>query len=122
MQCMSNTGVAENIAWLFIQPSLAIGGEAALLSALYIVTALLSEILTNNAAAALMYPIGQIAGDALGEKNWESMQDGVRAKVTDMEPMECKRGEQKREGARAGGGERERAGESVHGEKYIFAL
>jgi len=65
-QAISNTGVAENIAWLFIQPSIAIGGEAALLSSLYVITALLSEILTNNAAAALMYPIAQIAGEALG--------------------------------------------------------
>eukprot|EP00955_Chlamydomonas_euryale_P055302 356095-Chlamydomonas_euryale.AAC.2 len=66
---ISNTGVAENIAWLFIQPSIAIGGEAALLSSLYVITALLSEILTNNAAAALMYPIAQIAGEALGESH-----------------------------------------------------
>eukprot|EP00798_Chlamydomonas_sp_ICE-L_P002124 gene2124-18169_t len=40
--------------------------KAGILSCIYIVTALLSEILTNNAAAALMFPIATIAGDALG--------------------------------------------------------
>lgn len=62
---MSNTGVAGNIAWVFIQLGVKIGGRAGILSCVYIVTALLSEILTNNAAAALMYPIASIAGDAL---------------------------------------------------------
>lgn len=65
-QAISNTGVAENIAWLLIQPSIAIGGTAPFLSSMYIITALLSEILTNNAAAALMFPIASIAGNALG--------------------------------------------------------
>ncbi|KAG1656604.1 hypothetical protein FOA52_008427 [Chlamydomonas sp. UWO 241] len=65
-QAISNTGVADNIAWLLIQPSIAIGGTAPFLSSMYIITALLSEILTNNAAAALMYPIASIAGNALG--------------------------------------------------------
>eukprot|EP00798_Chlamydomonas_sp_ICE-L_P007288 gene7288-403_t len=63
---MSNSGVAGNIAWLFIQLGLKIGGRAGILSCIYIVTALLSEILTNNAAAALMFPVATIAGDALG--------------------------------------------------------
>ncbi len=32
----------------------------------YIATAMLSEILTNNAAGAVMYPIGATAADELG--------------------------------------------------------
>ena len=33
---------------------------------MYLVTGLLSEILTNNAAAALMYPIASAVGDDMG--------------------------------------------------------
>uniref|UniRef100_A0A7S3R0T2 Citrate transporter-like domain-containing protein n=1 Tax=Dunaliella tertiolecta TaxID=3047 RepID=A0A7S3R0T2_DUNTE len=40
--------------------------QAAITSCLYIATGALSEILTNNAAAALMYPIAAAAGDKLG--------------------------------------------------------
>ena len=40
--------------------------QIAILSSLYIATGALSEILTNNAAAALMYPIASAAGDKLG--------------------------------------------------------
>lgn len=65
-EAMRNTGVAGNIAWLFIQLGIRIGGQAGILSCVYIVTALLSEMLTNNAAAAIMYPIASLAGKALG--------------------------------------------------------
>ncbi len=41
--------------------------QISILSALYIATGALSEILTNNAAAALMYPIASVAGERLGE-------------------------------------------------------
>uniref|UniRef100_A0A7S3R255 RCK C-terminal domain-containing protein n=1 Tax=Dunaliella tertiolecta TaxID=3047 RepID=A0A7S3R255_DUNTE len=61
-----NTGVAQNIAWLFMKISISIGGKVPIYSSLYIVTSLLSEILTNNAAAALMYPIAAIAAEGLG--------------------------------------------------------
>ncbi|KAF5834937.1 citrate transporter-domain-containing protein [Dunaliella salina] len=60
-----NTGVAQNIAWLFMKISISIGGKVPIYSSLYIVTSLLSEILTNNAAAALMYPIAAIAAEGL---------------------------------------------------------
>jgi di/tricarboxylate transporter len=33
---------------------------------MYLVTGLLSEVLTNNAAAALMYPIAASVGDDMG--------------------------------------------------------
>lgn len=41
----------------------AIGGRTAALGSMYLVTGLLSEVLTNNAAAALMYPIAANVGD-----------------------------------------------------------
>jgi hypothetical protein len=43
-----------------------IGGSGPALVAIYIATALMSELLTNNAAGAIMYPIAAIAGDQLG--------------------------------------------------------
>ncbi|KXZ43507.1 hypothetical protein GPECTOR_88g450 [Gonium pectorale] len=42
-----------------------VGGTGSALIAIYIATALMSELLTNNAAGAIMYPIAAIAGDAL---------------------------------------------------------
>jgi di/tricarboxylate transporter len=44
----------------------AIGGQTAALCCIYLVTATLSEVLTNNATAALMYPIAASAADTLG--------------------------------------------------------
>lgn len=44
----------------------AIGGKTAALGSMYLVTGLLSEVLTNNAAAALMYPIAANVGDDMG--------------------------------------------------------
>lgn len=44
----------------------AIGGQTAALACIYLVTSLLSELLTNNAAAAIMYPIASSAADTLG--------------------------------------------------------
>jgi len=44
--------------------------QAAITSSLYIATGVLSEILTNNAAAALMYPIAAAAGDRLGARTF----------------------------------------------------
>ena len=41
--------------------SRAIGGQTAALTAMYLVIALLSELLTNNAAAALMFSTPQLA-------------------------------------------------------------
>ena len=46
--------------------SRAIGGQTAALTAMYLVTALLSELLTNNAAAAIMFPIAAELAKALG--------------------------------------------------------
>jgi di/tricarboxylate transporter len=43
-----------------------VGTEGSALTAVYVATALLSELLTNNAAGAIMFPIAAIAGDSLG--------------------------------------------------------
>lgn len=43
-----------------------IGGQTAALCCIYLVTAILSEMLTNNAAGAIMYPIAASTGEQLG--------------------------------------------------------
>ena len=58
--------VARAIAELFVALSRAIGGQTAALTCSYLVTALLSELLTNNAAAALMFPIASSLAEQLG--------------------------------------------------------
>ncbi|GAQ88450.1 hypothetical protein KFL_004290065 [Klebsormidium nitens] len=63
---METSGVAQAIADVFTDISDAIGGKAAAFVAIYITTAFLSEIVSNNAAGALMYPIAARLGDALG--------------------------------------------------------
>lgn len=50
---------------VFINLGDKIGTEGAALTGIYVATALLSEILTNNAAGAIMYPIAASAGDKL---------------------------------------------------------
>lgn len=54
--------------WIFCDSiaGKAIGGKTAALGSMYLVTGLLSEVLTNNAAAALMYPIAANVGDDMG--------------------------------------------------------
>ncbi|GBF89760.1 sodium sulfate co-transporter [Raphidocelis subcapitata] len=51
---MEKTKVALGIAEVFAALSARIGGSTAALTSMYLVTALLSELLTNNAAAAIM--------------------------------------------------------------------
>ncbi|PNW74959.1 hypothetical protein CHLRE_12g502600v5 [Chlamydomonas reinhardtii] len=62
---LEGTGVAAKFANAIISIGKGAGGTGAALIAIYIATALLSELLTNNAAGAIMYPIAAIAGDAL---------------------------------------------------------
>jgi hypothetical protein len=50
------------LRWLPIPPGRKIGGSTAALTCIYIVTALLSELLTNNAAAAIMWVCIPAAG------------------------------------------------------------
>ena len=50
-------GAAKAIANLLVKAGQALGGGAAIKIAVYIATVLLSNVVANNAAAALMYPI-----------------------------------------------------------------
>lgn len=63
---MEKTKLALAIAELFVGLAKVIGGQTAALSCIYLVTALLSELLTNNASAAIMFPIAAAAADQLG--------------------------------------------------------
>jgi hypothetical protein len=62
---LENTGVAAKIANAIIGIGNSIGGTGPALIAIYIATAVMSEILTINAAGAIMYPIAAIAGEKL---------------------------------------------------------
>jgi hypothetical protein len=63
---MEVTGVAQLFASVFVKLSKAIGGQTAPLISIYMTAGLLTEILTNNATAALVYPIAARLGDSLG--------------------------------------------------------
>ncbi len=58
------TGAAEYLALNLMQ--LAAGNPLLLLAATYVITSLLTEVITNNATAVLMFPIVMAAADALG--------------------------------------------------------
>ncbi|PNH03965.1 putative sodium/sulfate cotransporter 3 [Tetrabaena socialis] len=62
---LDNTGVAAKVANGIIKIGRSVGSDGAALVAIYIATAVMSELLTNNAAGAIMYPIAAIAGDTL---------------------------------------------------------
>ncbi|KXZ43506.1 hypothetical protein GPECTOR_88g449 [Gonium pectorale] len=62
---LEKTSVAAKFANGIISIGRNVGGTGSALIAIYIATALMSELLTNNAAGAIMYPIAAIAGDAL---------------------------------------------------------
>ncbi|GIL57892.1 hypothetical protein Vafri_13129 [Volvox africanus] len=62
---LENTGVAAKVANAIISIGHRIGGTGPALIAIYIATAVMSELLTNNAAGAIMYPIAAIAGEKL---------------------------------------------------------
>ncbi|CAJ1949845.1 unnamed protein product [Cylindrotheca closterium] len=62
-----NSGVAASIANFLVDVGNAIGiGEAGLLGAVYFATFLISNVVTNNAAAALLFPIALDAADQTG--------------------------------------------------------
>lgn len=63
-KAMETTGAAATIAEELI--NFAGGNERAVLIALYLVTMLFTELITNNAAAVLMFPIALAAGEKLG--------------------------------------------------------
>ena len=59
-RCRISTFMHTCVQWLTVRPPTPCPQPT-----VYIATALLSELLTNNAAGAIMYPIAAIAGDAL---------------------------------------------------------
>lgn len=63
-KAMQNTGVAESIARSTINISKGFG-PMGVLAALYLLTAIFTEIITNNAAAALVFPIALAAAQQL---------------------------------------------------------
>jgi len=64
-KAMQNSGVAEEIAKKLVYLGQITGtGEVGLFTAVYLATFLISNIVTNNAAAALMLPIAASAADA----------------------------------------------------------
>ncbi|PNH12358.1 putative sodium/sulfate cotransporter 3, partial [Tetrabaena socialis] len=62
---LDNTGVAAKVANGIIRIGRDVGSTGSALIAIYVATAAMSELLTNNAAGAIMYPIASIAGDVL---------------------------------------------------------
>lgn len=65
---MSATGAAEAVAhsWL----SLAGDNPWLALAAIYAITSLMTEVITNNAAAVLIFPIAQATAEGLGVSLW----------------------------------------------------
>ena len=63
---MEVSNVAQVFAEGFAAVSRKIGGTTAPVVAIYMVAGLLTEIVTNNAAAALVYPVASRLGDTLG--------------------------------------------------------
>jgi di/tricarboxylate transporter len=57
---MSESGLAKQVATLFVQPLGGLGGVGLLVGVL-VATTLLTELITNNAAAVLMFPIAVAA-------------------------------------------------------------
>jgi len=64
-RAMAKTGAAEAVARLVVSAAGDLGPIGGL-AAVFLVTVVLTEILTNNAAAALMFPIGVATASQLG--------------------------------------------------------
>jgi di/tricarboxylate transporter len=66
-QALINSGVADAIASFLVDIGTAVGlGDAGLLGAVYFATFLISNVVTNNAAAALLFPIAMDAAEQTG--------------------------------------------------------
>jgi di/tricarboxylate transporter len=62
-----NSGVADAIASFLVDVGTAMGiGDAGLFGAVYFATFLISNVVTNNAAAALLFPIAMNAAETTG--------------------------------------------------------
>ncbi|GAB4819177.1 hypothetical protein N2152v2_006223 [Parachlorella kessleri] len=55
--CLENTGAAAAIANLFIEIGKRLGGDGFVIAAVYLATTIISQIIANNAAAAIVFPI-----------------------------------------------------------------
>ena len=67
-KALQNAGVAGTVAAKLVQAAEASGtGRAGLLTAVYFATFVISNVVTNNAAAALMFPIAADAAERRGE-------------------------------------------------------
>lgn len=66
-QALINSGVAGAMASFLVEVGHAMGiGNAGLLGAVYLATVLLSQVVANNAAAALIFPIAMGAAETVG--------------------------------------------------------
>jgi di/tricarboxylate transporter len=66
-QALINSGVAGTVAGFIVKIGSAIGlGDAGLLGAVYLSTVLISQLVANNAAAALIFPIAMDAAERTG--------------------------------------------------------
>ena len=66
-QALINSGVASAMATFLVGVGNAMGiGSAGLLGAVYLATVLMSQVVANNAAAALIFPIAMEAADQAG--------------------------------------------------------
>lgn len=64
---MINSGVADAIADFLVNVGTAFGiGEAGIVGAVYLSTFLISNVVTNNAAAALLFPVAMNAAEQSG--------------------------------------------------------
>jgi len=64
-QALQKTGAAEEVAHVVVQTTKAMGPRASLL-AVYLMATLLTELVTNNAAAALIFPFAVVVAQDLG--------------------------------------------------------
>lgn len=64
-KALESTGVAEMLARAIVRPMEALG-PVAVLVAIYVATNALSEVLSNNASAALVFPVAAAAAKATG--------------------------------------------------------
>lgn len=64
-KAMQNSGAAEGIAHLAVESSKSFG-PIGVLAALYLITTIFTEIITNNAAAALVFPVAMAASQQMG--------------------------------------------------------
>ena len=66
-QALINSGVASAMSSFLVKVGTAMGiGQAGLLGAVYLATVLMSQVVANNAAAALIFPIAMGAAEAAG--------------------------------------------------------